>query len=59
VTFAVGALFGLAALALVALLVHLPAAARRPVSVPAEREQAAFALAEGEDFEWSDPELVA
>src|SRR6202167_683171 len=32
VTFAVGALFGLAGLALVALLVHLPAAARAPVS---------------------------
>jgi EmrB/QacA subfamily drug resistance transporter len=59
VTFAVGALFGLAALALVALLVHLPAAARGPAAVPAAREQAAFAPAEGEDFEWSDPELVA
>jgi len=27
--------------------------------VPGERESDAFVLAGGEDFEWSDPELVA
>ena len=60
-TLAVGALFGLAALAMVALLVHLPSAATNRVSVPGERERehAALALAVGEDFEWADPEMVA
>jgi hypothetical protein len=57
VTFGVGALFGLAALAMVALLVHLPAAAG--VAVPASGEREVLALAEGEDLEWSNPELVA
>jgi MFS family permease len=55
VTFGVAALFGLAALAMVAFLVHLPAETTN--AAPAERE--AFAPADGEDFEWSDPGLVA
>jgi MFS family permease len=59
VTLAIGALFGLAALAMVALLVHLPAAATNRVSVGGERERAGLVLADGEDFEWADPELVA
>jgi MFS family permease len=58
VTFGVGALFGLAALAMVAFLVHLPAVGST-ATVPGERESDAFVLAGGEDFEWSDPELVA
>ena len=57
VTFGVAALFGLAALAMVAFLVHLPAEATD--AAPAERERRAFGLADGEDLEWSDPELVA
>jgi MFS family permease len=59
VTFGVGALFGLAALAMVAFLVHLPAAATDAAPVPGDREREAFVFADGEDFEWSDPELVA
>jgi hypothetical protein len=59
VTFAVGALFGLAALALVAFLVRLPAGATEAASMPGERARDAFERADGEDLEWSDPELVA
>jgi MFS family permease len=59
VTFGVGALFGLAALAMVVLLVHLPAAAVSAAQTSGVREPDAFALAEGEEFAWSDPELVA
>ena len=62
VTFAVAALFGVAALVMVALLVHLPgpaqAEARRESddgesSVPAEAAAAEFELVDGEGFEWS------
>jgi EmrB/QacA subfamily drug resistance transporter len=59
VTFGVGALFGLAALAMVAFLVHLPAAAVNAVPTSGVRGRDALASAEGEGFEWSDPELVA
>ncbi len=66
VTFAVAALFGIAALVMVALLVHLPAPERGEASVSEEvdleRARAAgaeFELVDGEGFEWSGPELVA
>jgi hypothetical protein len=55
VTFGVAALFGLAALAMVAFLVHLPVEARDAAPV----QPHAFVEADGEDLEWSDPELVA
>jgi EmrB/QacA subfamily drug resistance transporter len=58
VTFGVAALFGLAALAMVAFLVHLPAPGRAGQSVPAEGEFDALELVDGEGFEWSEPELV-
>ena len=70
VTFAVAALFGFAALVMVALLVHLPARATG-VAVADEAEDdaederaresagAEFELVDGEGFEWSGPELVA
>ena len=57
VTFGIGALFGVAALAMVALLVHLPAVVR--VAEPTSGEREVLAPAEGEDLEWSNPELVA
>jgi hypothetical protein len=67
VTFAVAALFGIAALVMVALLVHLPGAehagAPEPDEDDAERAREAavaeFELVDGEGFEWSGPELVA
>ena len=64
VTFAVAALFGIAALVMVALLVHLPGTKRvGSPDVDAERAldaaQAEFELVDGEGFEWSGPELVA
>src|SRR5277367_1144160 len=63
VTFAVAALFGIAALVMVALLVHLPGTAPAESS-DAEEELARgaasreFELVDGEGFEWSGPELV-
>jgi hypothetical protein len=69
VTFAVAALFGIAALVMVALLVHLPgveragAPASRSDEAEVERAREAagaeFELVDGEGFEWSGPELVA
>jgi EmrB/QacA subfamily drug resistance transporter len=54
VTFGVGALFGLVALCMVALLVRLPAAA------PAVDEPLGTGeLADGQDFVWAEPDLVA
>jgi EmrB/QacA subfamily drug resistance transporter len=66
-TFAVAALFGIAALVMVALLVHLPGtgeAGSPEAGVDAEADralaaQAEFELVDGEGFEWSGPELVA
>jgi len=66
-TFAVAALFGIAALVMVARLVHLPAPERPGASGSDEgdleraREAAGeeFELVDGEGFEWSGPELVA
>ena len=64
VTFAVAALFGIAALVMVGLLVHLPGTEQ--VEAPdGEQEralqsaEAEFELVDGEGFEWSGPELVA
>ena len=67
VTFAVAAVFGVAALVMVARLVHLPAPERPRASGSdegdVERARAAagaeFELVDGEGFEWSGPELVA
>ena len=53
VTFGAAALFGLAALAMVAFLVHLPAEASD--AAPARARADAFVLADEEDLEWSDP----
>jgi EmrB/QacA subfamily drug resistance transporter len=63
VTFAVAALFALAALIMVATLVKLPAPAPRTSTVSAgasaEAEGLEAGLVDGEGFEWADPELVA
>jgi hypothetical protein len=67
VTFAVAALFGLAALVMVGFLVHLPGTDRtESPDLESERAleaavaaQAEFELVDGEGFEWSGPELVA
>ena len=56
VTFGAGALFGLIALLAVAGLIHLP----RPQAAGATSEhECEGELADGEGFEWRDPELVA
>jgi hypothetical protein len=59
VTFAVAALFGVAAFVMVGFLVHLrPAGADE--KAPVAREAAdEVELVDGEGFGWSDPELVA
>jgi hypothetical protein len=66
VTFAVAALFGIAALVMVGFLIHLPGTGRADSpDVEAERAlqaaaaEAEFELVDGEGFEWSSPELVA
>ena len=64
VTFAVAALFGIAALVMVGFLVHLPGteptgSPRRRVRACAPGRAAEFELVDGEGFEWSGPELVA
>ena len=61
VTFAVAALFALAAMVMVAVLVKLPAPESRtaPVSGEAEGLGLGLELVDGEGFEWADPELVA
>jgi MFS family permease len=59
VTFGVAALFGLAALAMVALLVHLPAGGHAVETNASVGECHEFELVDGEGFEWSGPELVA
>ncbi len=56
VTFGVAALFGLAAFAMVAFLVRLPAAAE---AVLTQSEFDEVELVDGEGYEWSGPELVA
>jgi hypothetical protein len=64
ITFAVAALFGIAALTMVALLVHLPGT-EEVESSEADEDKARdvatreFELVDGEGFEWSGPELVA
>jgi MFS family permease len=58
VTFGAGALFGLIALVMVAVLIRLPAAAPSSAASTA-REGAEVEVVDGEGFEWSDPELVA
>jgi hypothetical protein len=54
VTFGVGALFALVALAMVAMLIRLPVG-----SVAASDAGEAVELVDGEGFEWAEPELVA
>jgi len=44
---------------MVALLVHLPAVAKDANPIKGRRDREALALSDGEDLEWSDPELVA
>ncbi len=59
VTFGIGALFGLAALAMVGLLVHLPGTAPGTTTPPNHQPECEVELVDGEGFEWSNPELVA
>jgi EmrB/QacA subfamily drug resistance transporter len=58
-TFGAGALFGLAALAMVGLLVRLPGRAAGTITPVSDDEVCEVELVDGEGFEWSDPELVA
>jgi EmrB/QacA subfamily drug resistance transporter len=59
VTFGAGALFGLIALVMVAVLVRLPAADRATVRGALEDEGCPLELVDGEGFEWPDPALAA
>jgi EmrB/QacA subfamily drug resistance transporter len=59
VTFGAGAVFGLIALVMVALLVRLPAHASGTPVASVERIGEEVELVDGEGFEWLDPELVA
>ncbi len=59
VTFGVGALFGLAALTMVGLLVRLPGTAGGAASPVNNEPESEAELVDGEGFEWPDPELVA
>jgi hypothetical protein len=59
VTFAVAALFALAAMVMVATLVKLPAPRPRLAQASGEAEALGVELVDGEGFEWADPELVA
>jgi len=59
VTFGAGAVFGLVALVMVAVLVRLPAVATSAGRAAAADEDHEAELVESESFEWSEPELVA
>jgi EmrB/QacA subfamily drug resistance transporter len=59
VTFGVAGLFGLAALTMVAVLVHLPAGVAETTTGSTAPEAEGLELVDGEGLEWSDPELVA
>lgn len=59
VTFAVAALFALAAMAMVGALVKLPAVEHPRAAASGDAECVELELVDGEGFEWADPELVA
>jgi MFS family permease len=59
VTFGAGALFGLAALLTVGLLVHLPATNATTTAPVGDEAECEVELVDGEGFEWPNPELVA
>jgi MFS family permease len=59
VTFAAGALFGLAALVMVAALVRLPARVQIAQTASSPTDPVESELVDGEEFGWPDPELVA
>ncbi|MGA2835120.1 MAG: MFS transporter [Acidimicrobiales bacterium] len=59
VTFGVAALFGLVALVMVALMVHLPPTGAHDGPATTGAGHDGFELVDGEGFEWPDPEWAA